>query len=64
MQGKVGEGGVTAEVSVGALVERQGRHDIRFEVCDKQGAVDIRPVGARVGYFGFKKVVEGLIAGR
>jgi len=30
MQGKVGEGGVTAEVSVGALVEGQGRHDIRF----------------------------------
>ena len=63
MQGKVGEGGVTAEVSVGALVECQGRHDIRFQICDKQGAVDIGPVDARVGYFGFKKIVEGLFAG-
>ena len=63
MQGKVREGGVTAEVSVRALVECQGRHDIRFKICDKQGAVDIRPVDARVGYFGFKEVVEGLFAG-
>jgi len=49
VQGKVGEGGVAAEVSVRALVECQGRHDICFEIYDKQGAVDIRPVDARVG---------------
>lgn len=63
MQWKVGQGRVAAEVRVGALVERQRRYDICFEVRDEEVAVDIRPVDAGVGYFGFEEIVEGLFPG-
>ena len=63
LQGQVGEGGVSAEISIAALVDGQGGDDIGFEILNKKAAFDIGPEGAGVGQFRSFKIVEGLFAG-
>ena len=53
MQGEIGEGGVTAEVRIGSLVQGERSEDIRFQVGDEEGTVDFGKVDAGVGYLGF-----------
>lgn len=61
VEGQPGEGGVTAEICVGALVKAAGGEDVCFEVFDKKAAFNIGPPGGGIGERGVIYVIEGLL---
>lgn len=63
VEGQPGEGGVTAEICVGALVKATRGEDICFEVLDKKAAFNIGPPGSGIGERGVIDVIEGLLGG-